>query len=756
MATATNCINYSLLRFLLDRTDLSALATNNTDGNTNTSPSTSNITSPTAGGAGAITPSQPPPPHRPSKTFTIDIPMSADDDVTESFDALRLQHESSINDLVPFISSEEDEAMDYDWLNSNSNNNTDAQSSSSVISSHASSLPVGASALSTPPSSATNVPRRQKNRMVASLGLQPQFNLDSAGKLLSTFTQVMLNRFHCVALNVDGEKKDSVASLAQERPFVLLAALAAASGSRTLQGHSLYDEEFRKILGLKYVAGGERNLELLQGLVVYIAWYPFHLRPKNKQALQYIRMAVDIVVDLELDQDPETDSLDVQPPLYRLDQIRTYMATYYLASSFACTWGRTPSLTYTSYTAQCCDMLERHSPIKGDQILAWKVRLQRLIEETNDLRRTNRGHSQSEYQINLMIRGMENQLAEWEERMSPEYIHLPTIRLSILFTRLFLSGAPLLKLPSVKLPTLDASSTFRADPNRLLSSVPTLHASYEYFLSLSGEEINAFTGVEWSGFILSVILGFRMSFPMVVCPEWDHTTARELLKFDEYMGRMCRMGGKVDEEKQQPELKGRRKSSLGTAGGGAEKSTGQVSMDVLSASRVILGVVRKKFLKRVAKVEGGSLGSPYSAAQMQQHRQQQHPVFQVPVSVPMPAVPTVATGGGQVQHDSSTAGCPMMDGSLEAYYPIWDETYASGLNMPGGHPHAHPHTTGPAHSAGVVVPVVAGGGDMDVEGGQQQVPVTMHEQQQQQVVYNDLWAAMTMGWATQAGGYGGM
>jgi hypothetical protein len=42
---------------------------------------------------------------------------------------------------------------------------------------------------------------------------------------------------------------------------------------------------------------------------------------------------VDIVVDLELDQDPETDSLDVQPPPYRLDQIRTYMACYYLASS---------------------------------------------------------------------------------------------------------------------------------------------------------------------------------------------------------------------------------------------------------------------------------------------------------------------------------------------------------------------------------------------------------------------------------------
>ena len=201
--------------------------------------------------------------------------MPADDDVTDSFDSLRLTHENSVDGLVPFISSEDEDAdadggatMDYDWLNS------DGQASacgSSVISSHASSLPVGASAFSTPPSSISHgLSRQQKarSRMVASLGLQPQFNLDSAGKLLSTFTRVMLDRFHCVTIT----ESDTVASLAQVRPFVLLAVLAAASGSRTLQGHSLYDEEFRKILGLKYVAGGERSLELLQGLVVYVAW----------------------------------------------------------------------------------------------------------------------------------------------------------------------------------------------------------------------------------------------------------------------------------------------------------------------------------------------------------------------------------------------------------------------------------------------------------------------------------------------------
>lgn len=78
----------------------------------------------------------------------------------------------------------------------------------------------------------------------------------------------MLASYPCITLKPD----ETVSSLAATRPFVLLSILAAASGSRTLQGHNLYDEEFRKVLGLKFVAGGERSLELLQGILIYCAW----------------------------------------------------------------------------------------------------------------------------------------------------------------------------------------------------------------------------------------------------------------------------------------------------------------------------------------------------------------------------------------------------------------------------------------------------------------------------------------------------
>src|SRR5690606_4115864 len=113
-----------------------------------------------------------------------------------SLDALRLAHDQAIDRLVPHLSEgegEDDYGYDYDqemmgggdcdWLD-----HASASGAGSVLS-HASSLPLGASALSTPPSSAAAQEggggAKAKVRPLAGLRLQPQFNLDSAGKLLT-------------------------------------------------------------------------------------------------------------------------------------------------------------------------------------------------------------------------------------------------------------------------------------------------------------------------------------------------------------------------------------------------------------------------------------------------------------------------------------------------------------------------------------------------------------------------------------------
>lgn len=158
---------------------------------------------------------------------------------SDALDFLRESHEGYVDDLI-------------------------AENDSDLLPSDPASSASGGRALSTSTPSVEVGPRPAHGFS----SVQPRFNLDSATALLATFRESMLPYFPAVSLGADA----AVPALARERPFVLLAILAAASGNRSLQGHSLYDEEFRKVLGLKFVSGGERSLELLLGLLIYCAW----------------------------------------------------------------------------------------------------------------------------------------------------------------------------------------------------------------------------------------------------------------------------------------------------------------------------------------------------------------------------------------------------------------------------------------------------------------------------------------------------
>lgn len=273
--------------------------------------------------------------------------------------------------------------------------------------------------------------------------------------------------------------------------------------------------------------------------------------------------------------------------------------------------------------------------------------------------------------------------------------------MALLFTRIFITGAPLLKLPTVKPPNVD-TSTFRPNPRRLMTSIPTLHAFYDYFLALPAADINTFSGFDWGGLILTVVLGYRMSFPLHNCPEWDDREARRHVRFGEYVDRLCRMGDAAEDGE---DIHARLTPA----------TSGQKTMDVLSASKVVLAVVRKKFQRRVNKLE--------QAAKQQQ--QQSGSILQamwaaatgIAGGAHQPGMDMPWQGAQQADAAASGPGCPMLDGSLEPFYPYWDETFAaSHLGVPGG--------------VGI---------------GAASVP---EQQQSTAAAYdNDVWGTIMMGWA---------
>ena len=64
----------------------------------------------------------------------------------------------------------------------------------------------------------------------------------------------------------------TVTSLSQERPFLFLAAVTAASSAEKPLQEAL-ERECRSVLCTKALFEGEKSLDLLEGLLVYLAWF---------------------------------------------------------------------------------------------------------------------------------------------------------------------------------------------------------------------------------------------------------------------------------------------------------------------------------------------------------------------------------------------------------------------------------------------------------------------------------------------------
>ena len=63
----------------------------------------------------------------------------------------------------------------------------------------------------------------------------------------------------------------TIPSLSRTSPFLLLAILAASSTKDPLLHHQI-DHEFRRVLGSEIFLQSQKNLDFLQGLLVYIVW----------------------------------------------------------------------------------------------------------------------------------------------------------------------------------------------------------------------------------------------------------------------------------------------------------------------------------------------------------------------------------------------------------------------------------------------------------------------------------------------------
>lgn len=222
------------------------------------------------------------------------------------------------------------------------------------------------------------------------------------------------------------------------------------------------------------------------------------------------------------------------------------------------------------------------------------------------------------------------------------------LRMANWATEILLYGQPLLKFPSQRPNRAQPGAHAHMEPARLVRCAHVLRSWFDYVLTVPRSGFTCFTAIEWSYFVITIILGLKLSFPLPHdCPSWDHASARAILDMGSFFEKFTSVGGGGsdvgDDDKHQLPASTAAMLSSSSAAAAAEGRTPS-STDVLSASKVVVGIVQRRYDRRVAALN---------------------------------AVAAAADQGGSV---ASVRNCPMFDGSMDAYLETWDDVFVDTVD----------------------------------------------------------------------------
>lgn len=163
-------------------------------------------------------------------------------------------------------------------------------------------------------------------------------SLDMANNLLNLFRDDFVTHFPFVVIPAE----ITVETLRRKSPFLFLTIMAATTFRNSILQRHLATEIQRRI-SARIVMSCEKNMDLLQGLLVHVAWYHYYFDPKKPQIFLMLQLCVTLIHDLGLDKNPSekraklTDSGQLVEGNYfqrSAAEKRALLGAYFLSASY--------------------------------------------------------------------------------------------------------------------------------------------------------------------------------------------------------------------------------------------------------------------------------------------------------------------------------------------------------------------------------------------------------------------------------------
>lgn len=371
-------------------------------------------------------------------------------------------------------------------------------------------------------------------------GLDP---LDSeACQLLDHYRVQMMPYFPFVVIpeGVD------VHALRSAKPFLFKAIITSASYSNLTRQIALGKEVvayFSEHLLLK----GEKSLDLLQGLLIFIAWYHPHLFA-NPQLTNLLQLSVALLVDLGLNKSGTTASEKLRleilamkaahgpaavPKQLRLDEQRALLGCFYLTNIVSTCFKKIDGMQYHAHIESCRQALIDAAEYPSDRYLNELVRIQVAVQDiSSSLPAEEHGQGWSA-PLELYVKSLRSKLDGVRQSLPKELQTDQYLQMHFTSAEVFLFEIGLKDIP--REPGFGRHSTRRIDI--LWSCLCATKRFLDIYLNLPREVDFKLPFITLAQFICTIIALANLS--TFEGEDWDLKYVRDFIDFNDVLAQLC-------------------------------------------------------------------------------------------------------------------------------------------------------------------------------------------------------------------------
>ncbi|KAL2695180.1 hypothetical protein AAEP93_003933 [Penicillium crustosum] len=380
---------------------------------------------------------------------------------------------------------------------------------------------------------------------------------NQADERLDFFRSRMLPYFPFINLTPDMTSS----YLRQNRPFLFQAIYTVTIFST--QEKLIQVEELKRVLFTSALLEVQSNIDLLLGLLTYLAWSTDAFLGKADLVSRLMMLAISLVYDLRLFKpsspdvqvmmsitqgrdDDITQSSNDQMPDGLLEKQRALLACFVLSSNVSSHLGRQDAIRWTPQMEEALRVITLSKSCPADELFVFQVRLQLLKQRADYVRQQD--------ETDCTRTGTAPAAAS-----GPRFLYLKTLRqiISAAVADTFAWGQPRFAMQTSSIHTFSQSGQI-GDSGTLLDfqrleclwqSVENIKSWLDEFYKIPCSKLVGQPFHFWSQMILSVTLLKYLS--TLKDPEWDCEAVRSTVDLTSTMDCMVQ---KLDQSSKEPEL----------------------------------------------------------------------------------------------------------------------------------------------------------------------------------------------------------